>query len=57
MPRQIHLTISKELRTACWLVAKERTVPTSWQEVAREALSAGLPLIENHSSSTAKMKK
>jgi len=42
MPRQIHVTIAADQQQACWLIAKARPEPTTWQEVAREALNAGL---------------
>ena len=42
MPRQIHVTIPKALRDRCWQIAQHRAEPTTWQDVAREALARGL---------------
>jgi hypothetical protein len=45
MPRQIHVTISKESQKQCWRIAKARAEPTTWQDVAREAIEIGLSQI------------
>jgi hypothetical protein len=42
MPRQIHVTISEELRDRLWAIAKNRPEPTRWQDIARAAMEIGL---------------
>lgn len=45
-PRQIHLSITVEQRAAAERIAGRRT-PTTWQQIAREALTAGLAAMED----------
>lgn len=42
MPRQIHVTVTAEQQRRCWEIAQRQATPTTWQEIARRALDAGL---------------
>jgi len=55
MPRQIHVTITEELRDHLWAIAKERPAPTRWQEVAREALKIGLEALASKKAGAAQV--
>jgi hypothetical protein len=48
MPRQIHVTVTEDQQKRCWEIAQARPEPTTWQEVARDALDLGLETIGTH---------
>ena len=55
MPRQIHVTVTEEQQKRCWEIAQRQAEPTSWQEIARQALDAGLETVTaNHPKKVAR---